>query len=80
MLAYQGNAAEVKTSAAFSVFRFLLGGSAFVQLPLARKRNSVPFLEAYRRVEIYYLTFSTRRNLVHYVRGLFFAFSLPRAE
>ena len=46
-----------RTQGCFGVFRFLLGGSTIVQLPLARKRNSVPFLEVLQRVEICYFDF-----------------------
>ena len=46
-----------RVQAFLGVFRFLLGGSTIVQLPLARKRNSVPFLEVSQRVEICYLDY-----------------------
>ena len=51
---------EHYVQATFGAFRFLLGGSTNVQLPLARKRNLSHFLEVYQRVEIYNLDFSTR--------------------
>ena len=38
-------AAEICNFGGFPAFRFLLGGSTIVQLPLARKRNSPRFLE-----------------------------------
>jgi len=36
---------ERSVQATFGAFRFLLGGSTHVQLPLARKRNLSHFLE-----------------------------------
>ena len=37
---------DIESKLILGAFRFLLGGGTIVQLPLARKRNSVPFLNS----------------------------------
>ena len=52
------NDLDIEESKPFlGTFRFLLGGSTIVQLPLTRKRNSVPFLEVSHRIQICFLDF-----------------------